>query len=72
MICLYVWKRKNKKPIVFKIDFISKYRILKRRESNFINKMNHENGITTICRIFPCTRHLNNLHILSFPHCKQF
>lgn len=51
------WKGKNKRTAIFKVDFISKkYLILERRENNFTNKMYHENGITTIYRIFPCTK----------------
>lgn len=51
------WKGKNKRIVIFKVDFIfKKYLILERRENNFINKMYYENGIIIIYRIFFCIK----------------
>ena len=49
-------EREKQKDYDF-LDFMSKkYLIWERKENNFVNEIHHEDGITTIYRIFSCTK----------------
>lgn len=59
------------------LDLVSKkYLIWERKENNFVNEILHEDGITTIYRIFsctkPCAKYFMNILVFSLTILKEY